>query len=323
MTDYKRSDRTSYTPGTGIPIALPFGSNAPPSSMQVNDPFGRSRGTHTPHSGSSQPAHSSPGRVGSIALARIDELMPDRDRLVLQRIAEHRYLSTHQIQHFVFTDHETDASASRTARRVLQRLERMHLVRPLARRVGGVRGGSTAQIWQLAPAAARLLREDGTTFRTHEPSLRFLAHCLAVADVHLVIRQLQLDPGVVSTDVQVEPRSWRRYAGLGGEARWLQPDLASVVSTDQYDDRWFIEVDLGSESLPTLLRKCGQYESYRASGIEQEAHEAFPLVLWVFTKPERAERLRHSVARSPRLTPQLYRFATPANLVSVLMEAAS
>jgi hypothetical protein len=88
-------------------------------------------------------------------------------------------------------------------------------------------------------------------------------------------------------------------------------------------DRWFIEVDLGTESLPTLLRKCGQYETYRASGIEQADYGVFPLVLWFFTVPERAERLAQAVARSPRLTPALYRYAQPETLSRVLMEASS
>jgi hypothetical protein len=249
--------------------------------------------------------------------------MPDRDRDVLRRIAEHRYLTTHQIQHFVFTAHDSDASAARTARYVLQRLERNALIRPLGRRIGGVRAGSSARVWQLAPAGARLLRDDGTTYRTNEPSPRFLAHCLAVADVHLSLLSIADHAAAVSTRVATEPACWRRFTGQGGEARWLQPDLAAVISTDEFDDRWFIEVDLGTESLPTLLRKCGQYEAYRASGIEQVERGAFPLVLWVFTKPERADKLEATVRRSPRLTPQLYRYATMERLVDVVSEPLS
>ena len=68
----------------------------------------------------------------------------------------------------------------------------------------------------------------------------------------------------------------------------------------------------------TLLRKSGQYENYRASGIEQAAHGAFPLVLWAFTEPERAERFRAAMLRSPRLTPQLYRVATAEHFTAVV-----
>ena len=312
-----------YTPGRGIPAALPLGSSGNDQSLQVSDSGGISRGTNTPRTSSSEKGVRRLGRVDARALARIDEALPDRDRLVLALVAEHRYLSTHQVQHFAFTDLGTEESAARTTRRVLQRLERTHLLRSLERRIGGVRAGSAARIWQLTPAAARLLRDDGTTFRTHEPSPRFLSHCLAVADVHIGLRELRGTRGIESVEVQTEPSSWRRYTGPGGEARWLQPDLAAVVSTADFDDRWFIEVDLGTESLPTLLKKCGQYEAYRATGIEQGEHGVFPLVLWLFTKPERADKLQHSIARSPRLAPQLYRYATPETLLDSFQGGAT
>jgi hypothetical protein len=238
---------------------------------------------------------------------------------VLRFVAQHRYLSTGQLQRFVFTDHSTDDSAARTTRRVLARLRGWTLLRPLQRRVGGVRAGSTATIWQLTPGGARLLRDDGSTYRIHEPSPRFLSHCLAIGDVHLLLRGLASNPGIERVDVQVEPASWRRYTGDGGEPRWLQPDLAATLHSAEYDDRWLIEVDLGTESLPTLLKKCGQYEAYRATGLEQAEHGVYPLVLWVFTKAERAVRLEHAVLRSPRLTPALYRYAAPGTIEPLLL----
>ena len=75
--------------------------------------------------------------------------------------------------------------------------------------------------------------------------------------------------------------------------------------------------------MPTLLKKCGQYESYRATGIEQHEHGAFPLVLWLFSKPERADALEQAIHRSPRFTPQLYRFATADTFNEVIKEPLS
>lgn len=239
---------------------------------------------------------------------------------MLARVAEHRYLSTHQVQAFAFTGHASADSAARTARYALRRLGEAHVLRALARPVGGVRGGSAARVWQLAPAGARLLRDDGPIYRTHEPSERFLRHCLAVADAHLALRALVGTDDVSDVEVAVEPESWQRFAGTGGEPRWLQPDLATTIRTPDYEDRWFIEVDLGTESLPTLLRKCGHYEAYRRAGHEQDAHGSFPLVLWLFTVAERAERLRYAVARATRLTPPLYRYATPETFTQTIRE---
>lgn len=315
---------SAYIPGTGLPLGLPLGSSEQAASAQVSGSDAVTRGTTTPVVTAPEGRHPRRRRrVDADVLARIAEVMPERDREVLERIAEHRYLTTHQVQAFCFTNLGTLESAARTTRHVLQRLARNALLRPLTRRIGGVRAGSAARVWQLAPAGARLLRDEGTTHRTHEPSPRFLAHCLAVADTHLGLRELKRLDAIRDVAVETEPACWRRYTGPGGEPRWLQPDLAARISTDEFTDRWLIEVDLGTESLPTLLRKCGQYEAYRASGIEQQAHGAFPLALWVFTKAERAERLQAAVLRSPRLTPQLYRYATVETFSGFMREQLS
>lgn len=307
-----------YTPGAGLPFAIPFGSTERESSMQVRKDYGHLRGTDTPRTSSAEQDRLDFQRVSRRVLEQLAEILSDRDREVLRRLDEHRYLTTLQLQRFAFVNHISIESAARTTRRTLQRLEMFHLVRPIERRIGGYRAGSSAKIWQLTPAAARLIRYEGSTHRRHEPSLRFLAHCLAVADVHLSFRDLRSDPRVENVRVQTEPDSWRRYTGPGGEQRLLQPDLAAVLSTTDYDDRYFIEVDLGSESLPTLLKKCGQYEDYRSMGIEQAEHRVFPLVLWFFTKPERADKLKQAVGRSPRLTPGLFRYVTPQDLNQIL-----
>lgn len=311
---------TSYTPGHGLPTAIPFGSAADQTSTQLRDDSRDFRGTNTPATLSPELPAKKRRRVDADVLAAIAEMMPERDREVLEQVGKHRYLTTHQIQAFVFTNHGSAESAARTTRHVLQRLERHALMRPLHRRIGGVRAGSAARVWQLAPAGARLLRDDGATHRTHEPSPRFLSHCLAIADLHIAVTAMKGTGDITHTTVHLEPNCWRRYTGQAGEPRWLQPDLAAEIGTADYLDRWFIEVDMGTESLPTLLRKCGQYESYRASGIEQHEHGAFPLVLWVFNNPDRANKLRAAVLRSPRLTPQLYRFSAFETFMAAIQE---
>ena len=312
---------TRYIPGRGLPLALPLGTEPDRTSSLVRAEFRALRGTNTPATLSPELTPSKRRRrVDADVLARIAELMPERDWEVLRRISEHRYLTTHHIQSFVFTTLGTPESAARTTRHVLQRLARNALIRVTQQRVGGSRAGSAAKVWQLAPAGARLIQDDGATKRTHEPSLRFLKHCLAIADVHLGALDLEKISNVTKVHVETEPTSWRRYTGPGGEPRWLQPDLAVVIHLTDFSDRWFIEVDLGTESLPTLLKKCGQYEAYRASGIEQETHGAFPLVLWMFNRSDRAEKLKAAILRSPRLTPELYRFATADTVQAVLRE---
>lgn len=303
-----------YVPGAGLPIAPPIGYFRGRTNAQVSGQNGHSRVPNTARRSVSEQI----APVGARRLATLEARMPPRDRTVLDRIAEHRFLSTHQIKRFCFVGHATDEAAVRAARSVLSRLERQNLVRSLGRRVGGFRAGSTSKIFQLAPAGARLVYRDGSSYRTHEPSQRFLRHCLAVADVHLALRDHADRQEIETVVIETEPTCWRRYLGQGGDQLWLQPDLAARVVSADYRDHWFIEVDLGTESVPTLLKKCERYEAYRRTGREQERHHAFPLVLWFLESERRRSRLEEAIQRTPRLTPALYRYATPSSFTTLL-----
>ncbi|MEI2826879.1 MAG: replication-relaxation family protein [Dermatophilaceae bacterium] len=217
---------------------------------------------------------------------------------VLELLATHGFLSTRHVQSFAFMDHSA-TTAERLSRRVMSRLQRSGLVITLTRRVDGVRAGSSATIWQLSSAGRRLVAGDRK--RPHEPSPRLLAHRLLAADVHLVIRKLVLDDTVEDVAVEVESEAWRRYSGLGGDLRLLRPDLAATVSGHDddgaFEDRWFVEVDCGTESLPTIVRKCRQYEEYRQAGVEAVRHGIFPRVLWVLSGPRSDHRAATLEAR--------------------------
>ena len=312
------------TPDAGLPVAVPLGSRPESAPGVATGNSGPVRGTNTPRSSSSPGSRAGVSRVGRRRRARLALELSERDRLVLSRIWEHRYLTTLQLQGFCFNGHASDESAARTTRRVLARLQRDQLIRPLARRIGGVRAGSEARVWQLAPVGARIARPDTSkSWRTHEPSERFLAHTLAVADAHLCLRT-GLTHGL-DVSVQVEPLSWRRFSGIGGEARLVRPDLAAVLQgTDQqgsYEDRWFIEVDMGTESIPTLLTKCRLYMDYYRSGIEQDSHGSFPRVLWVMHGPKgehRRQILHRRILRTPSLEPCLFQLITHEKLPGVL-----
>lgn len=316
-----------YTPGAGLPLAVPVGRSDQGVSAQVRDEFARTREPNTPSVSlsvdhSSADRSSLPVRLGVRQLARLVDQLSERDHAVLRLVGEHRYLTTYQLQHFCFLDHQSEATGARVTRRVVRRLQQAGLLRALSRRVGGVRAGSSATIWQLAPAGVRVVYGHGKRRRTSEPSERFLQHSLAVADVHVQLHQHRRIEAIEQVDVEVEPASWRTYQGPGGQRRWLQPDLYAEITSSDFLDRHFIEVDLGTESLPTLLNKCHQYEDYRRTGIEQDRHGSFPLVVWLFLDPARAERLEQAIRRTRRLTEAMYRFTTPGTLTQVLAGGA-
>jgi Replication-relaxation len=252
---------------------------------------------------------SHPERLGRRGLVRLSDTLSQRDRQVLSVVAAHRFLTTRQIEAFCFTDHVSALAAARGCRRVLARLHELRVLNRLERRIGGVRAGSASFVWTVGPVGDRLLR-DGSgqpRRRWHEPSATFLDHALAVADTHLRLRRAAGQGAFDLVGVDLEPACWRSYLNGAGGSETLRPDLYVVTASDAYEHCWFIEVDRGSESLPRLLSKCGQYEAYRRSGREQQRTGTFPLVLWVFPDERRAAKLQRAIATAPRLDPQLFR----------------
>jgi Replication-relaxation len=317
--------------GSGdVPAAVPPADDALETSRLATPISADSSAQTTP---ASRMPETSAGRrkhsaVGPRQLKVIGAGLSLRERHILAELASHRYLTSYHLASLVFTDHASAATGQRVCRRVLARLRRDRLVQSLGRRVGGYQGGSAATVWQLAPAGARLIqRATQGRYRPTEPSPRVLQHCLAVADTRLSLLALTAMDMVDDVEVQLEPECWRRYSGLAGESRWLQPDLAAVVvgqdRAGAFEDRWFIEVDLGTESVATLHRKSRTYAEYRATGVEQaDSGGVFPLVLWPLSgdaAEQRITQLQAKIERDRRLEPALYRYATPAIFSSVLL----
>ena len=254
--------------------------------------------------------------------AAIGESLSERDWAVLRSVAEHRFLVTRQVEQWHFHDHGSPLAGARAARRVLRRLAGARVLDPLARRVGGVRAGSASYVWRVGPLGHRLLRSRDlgplTKRPPSEPGLRFLEHCLAVADVHLQLLTAEREGHVLLGRVQVEPACWRSYAGIGGERLTLKPDLFAITTIGGYEDHWFIEVDRGTESLPTLLTQCQRYEAYRRSGREQAMNDVFPLVVWIVLDEARQARLRKAITGASALDEALFRVVVPDDLVALL-----
>ncbi|HEX2903376.1 MAG TPA: replication-relaxation family protein [Jatrophihabitans sp.] len=240
---------------------------------------------------------------------------------MLGLLADHRFLTTTQVSGFLFHAHASVESGSRVCRRVLQRLERFRLVERPVRRVGGLSAGSASSIWMLTSAGHRLrsLRDGlGAVGRVREPGERFIRHYLAVADAHLALTTAARAGQFELVRVELEPRCWRPYSGLGGSSETLKPDLYAVTANGEYEDHWFIEVDRATESLPTLIRQCQQYETYRRSGREQAERGLFPRVLWVVPDERRADKLDAALRLARNLDRQLFRITTPEHLIDII-----
>ncbi len=54
----------------------------------------------------------------------------------------------------------------------------------------------------------------------------------------------------------------------------LKPDLFAATKSDGYEDRWFIEIDLSTESPSTIIGKCDRYRDYYRSSKRRIRREA-------------------------------------------------
>ena len=317
-----RSGRDAYV--DSHPIAHPIASTSDHPSAPVN-PVSSQLGSANDgaHLGTTPPPRA---RRGSADVAAISGRLSERDWAVVQSVAEHQFLTGHQIAVLHFHQH-ANISGPRIARRVLARLRDMRVLGALGRRVGGVHAGSSGLIHYVDVVGDQLLRgrSGRTSRRPRDPSERFLAHRLAIADAHIELAQAHRTAVLEVVHSAVEPASWRRHVGPGGARVVLKPDLYAETSIDQDSVyAWFIEIDLSTESLPTLLRKCRAYEAYRRTGTEQDHSGSFPTVVWVVSHSDahRAERrreaLKEAIARDHGLPSKLFHVISPQQLIPTL-----
>lgn len=256
-------------------------------------------------------------------------LVPDRDRPagrrrpaaasdltstqteVIGSLARLRLVRTSQLQRLHFAK-RTSLAAARGARRCLVRLSELGLVRSLERRVGGASGGSTEAVWALDTAGQHLATGAGpaggsTKRRPWTPSLPFVMHRLAITelDVQLVEGQRRGEGELVS--FLAEPACWRTYTSASGAAVTLKPDAAAITAYGDYENAWFLEIDLATESPLVIGRKTAAYLAYYRSGQEEAQSGIFPLVAFVVPHKRRAQVIDGVIRRLPAGDQALFR----------------
>jgi hypothetical protein len=236
-----------------------------------------------------------------------------RDLALLADVGRFRLLTSRQLEALHFADAATPLTAARSARRALRRLMKHGVLHRLERQIGGLYGGSGAFTYALTDSGQRLLDEgqDRPRRRLRQPSLLFVHHTLAVADLYLsLVLAARTAADLELLDVQPEPDCWRRWTRLGGGPEVLRPDLYLALGIGDDELRWFVEVDLATEHLPTLQRKCLAYQRYYDSGVEQVQAGVFPQVLWAVPDARRAAQLKEVIQRDRALTTELFAVTT-------------
>lgn len=251
-------------------------------------------------------------RISRGQLLAVRSGLSDRDSAILTSLVADRFLTSAQIRRMHFADHASTAAAIRASNRALARLSGLRLIGHLKRRVGGVRAGSGSNVWNLTEAGARLLTSTGRCdalpkrLRTREPTLTFLEHTLAVAEVCLRLSEAARGGNFAVVELLREPDCWRAYSGRHGGVSTLKPDLALVTASGDYEDHWFIEIDRDTEPPSRVIRACLRYEDYRRTGAEQKRAGVFPAIVWVVPDFRRGTALARHIARAAGLSKGLF-----------------
>ena len=122
---------------------------------------------------------------------------------------------------------------------------------------------------------------------------------------------------MVLSALQPEPECWRSYSEHGTHLS-LKPDLYAVTVSGEYEDRWFFEVDLDTESPAKVIEKCQRYHQYYRSGLEQKAAGVFPLTVWVVPDTGRRDRLTAAIRTAFDKQPRLFAVITGDELAHLI-----
>lgn len=263
-------------------------------------------------------------RLSRKRLEELSVLLSQRDKDILLTVQRYRYMMTGQLQRLYFTDATSGSAALRATSRNLKKLRGLGLLDTLSRRIGGVRAGSGSLIWHLTHGGERLLRlHDGRAYpcrRQFEPSPYFLAHTLAVAEASVQLTEICRDGKMELADLQPEPECWRAYSEHGTHLA-LKPDLYAAIVSGEYEDRYFIEIDLDTESPAKVIEKCRKYHQYYRSGLEQKESGLFPLTVWVAPGAARKERLTAHIREEFKGQPRLFSVITDEELEYLILHS--
>lgn len=261
-------------------------------------------------------------------MMKLAERLSERDWGIVASTRTYRFLTTRQLTRMHFAPNGVTGRIPRAANLALSRLRGLGLLANLARRIGGVRAGSSAHVWTVTDTGHRLLawrdhKPRGARVRPYEPSSTFLEHTIAIAEVVLDLTEAATTRQITVSRVELEPAAWRTYLDRSGATLHLKPDLAVTTMTDEYEDAWFIEVDRDTEPPGRIVHKCLQYQDYRRSSTEQRKRGVFPAVVWVVPNQRRHHQLRARIDTEPQIDQRLFTIITPDQLGELIAAGAN
>jgi hypothetical protein len=260
----------------------------PTASTRLSE-FSRTRATSSGLRTETDAVSTAPARITARDLETIRALLSEGDWAVIHFLAEVRLATGHQIARRLWAAASTTEPSARAARRALSRLEHWRLIERQARRIGGVRGGSTSIVYALGRSAQRLLAASGFEPRPHHDfGQPFLAHTVQITELIVRLAEADRSGNLELVEIETEPRTWRGFLSGFGVRQVLKPDLRVTIGAGAHIDAWWCEIDRSTESAAAIVRKAKTYLAYRQTGEEERRTHVFPRV--VFLVPDHARR---------------------------------
>jgi hypothetical protein len=261
-------------------------------------------------------------RRGYVTPARaqaINDQLGDRDLRIIDILSTVHLASGRQLQTLLWGE---GRSAARQARRQLQILVGLGVMARLERRPGGVRGGSLGFVYGLDVVGQAIVGVPARRRKPRLPGMAFLAHALAVTDCFVKLKKLEAETLIELLEFAAEPGCWRNFVGPGGYQRVLKPDAFVITAAGEWEDRWLLEVDRGTESPSRLRIKLTTHVSYYQSGREQADSDVFPKILWVVPDEARRSLLIDLLASLPSEHWKLFAVCTDDQFNEVIIAGA-
>jgi len=139
-----------------------------------------------------------------------------------------------------------------------------------------------------------------------ETKSAFASHVLGISQLAVELTEQSRAGSCVIEELRAEPGCWRWFTTQSGGLRALKPDAYVRLTVGHFDLASFVELDMATDSLPTIARKNEVYVDYWRSGVEQRASGFFPRVWWCVPHHARLEAIAHTIARLPEAVHGLF-----------------
>jgi hypothetical protein len=230
-------------------------------------------------------------------------------RAVLSDVGRLGLVTGKQLQRLHYGE---SAAAGRLARKQVGQLVNWQVLTRLGRVGRDGKPGTGGYVYGAGIVGQRLLDPKRSRyFPRWTPRPSFLRHAVAVSELYVDLRAAERQGSIELVAYDTEPICWRRYFGPGGARSVLKPDALAIVGLDDYEYRYFLEMDCDTEHRPQIIIKAKTYVRYWQSGREQAETEIFPFGLWVTPDADRAGFLIDALSTLPPDHWRLFMVTTP------------